>query len=123
MSPHHPYVFNADGTAADPCEAECANHAGPPNPMLAARLTGQVTYLNTLILDAVDHIVGVDPEGIIVLFSDHGLRRDTADPDEWTRTLFAARNADFPDDVLVWDLAARLSHVAGSADRRLGAGD
>lgn len=120
MSPHHPYVFNADGSAANPCEAECANHAGPPNPMLAARLTGQVTYLNKLVLEAVDHIVDIDPEAIIVVFSDHGLRRDTSDMDEWSRTLFAARNADFPDDVLVWDLAASLSHVADSPDQRIG---
>jgi len=123
MSPHHPYVFNADGSAADPCEAECDNHAGPPNPMLDARLSGQVTYVNELVLDAVDHIIDVDPDGIIVVFSDHGLRRDTADMDEWVRTLFAARNAAFPDDMLVWELAARLSHVADSRDQPLGDGD
>jgi hypothetical protein len=107
MSPHHPYVFNADGLAAEPCEAECANHAGPPNPMLAARLTGQVSYLNQLVLAAVDRIEEVDPEGVVIVFSDHGLRRDPADMAEWSRTLVAARNASYPDDVVVMDLLAR----------------
>jgi hypothetical protein len=106
MSPHHPYVFNADGSAAEPCEAECANHAGPPNPILADRLTGQVTYLNGLVLNALDHIADVDPDGIVIVFSDHGLRRDPADPDEWTRTLVAARNLALADDVVVFDLLA-----------------
>jgi hypothetical protein len=33
----------------------------------------------------------MDPEGIVIVFSDHGLRRDRAEMDEWTRNLFAAR--------------------------------
>ena len=108
MSPHHPYVFTADGSPAAPCEQECDNHAGPPNPILADRLSAQTTYLNQLVLTAVDHIIDVDPEGIIVVFSDHGLRRDRDDMDEWYRTLFAARNATFPDDVLVTDIVEDL---------------
>jgi hypothetical protein len=115
MSPHHPYVFNADGSPADPCEDECENHAGPPNPMLDARLSGQVTYLNELVLDAVDHIIDVDPEGIIVVFSDHGLRRDTADMGEWVRTLLAARNAPITDDAVVMDLVPDVLGGAASA--------
>lgn len=104
MSPHDPYVFKSDGSPAEPCGSECTNHAGPPNPTLADRLTGQVTYLNRLVLQAVDRIVAVDPEGIVVVFSDHGLRRDPADRDEWFRTLFAARNASASSDVVVMDL-------------------
>jgi hypothetical protein len=104
MSPHDPYVFKADGSPADPCGHECTNHAGPPNPTLADRLTGQVLYLNRLVLDAVDHIASVDPEGIVVVFGDHGLRRDPADRDEWYRMLLAVRNAQVDDDVVVIDL-------------------
>jgi hypothetical protein len=115
MSPHDPYVFQADGSPAEPCGSECTNHAGPPNPMLADRLTGQVDYLNRLVLQAVDRIMAVDPEGIIVLFSDHGLRRDSADRDEWFRTLFAARNAPVSDDVVVMDLITDvLGHAAAT---------
>ncbi len=104
MSPHYPYVFDADGSPAVPCQAECANYVGPPTPTLADRLTGQVTYLNQLVLDAVDHIAAVDPDGVVIVFSDHGLRRDPADPDEWTRTLLAARNVAYADDAVVMDL-------------------
>lgn len=111
MTPHDPYVFAADGSPAEPCGSECTNHAGPPNPVLADRLTGQVTYLNRLVLDAVDRIVSADPDGIVVVFSDHGLRRDPADRDEWYRTLFAVRNASAPDDVVISDL---LPAVLGS---------
>lgn len=112
MTPHDPYVFQADGSPAEPCGDECTNHAGPPNPILADRLTGQVAYLNRLVLEAVDRIIGVDPDGIIVVFSDHGLRRDPADPDEWFRTLFAARNAPVSDDVVVMDV---IPEVIGRA--------
>lgn len=108
MSPHGPYVFKADGTLAEPCDLECSNHGGPPNPMLADRLAGQVTYLNQLVLAAVDRIAATDPRGIVVVFSDHGLRRDRADMDEWVKTLFAARNATFRDDMLVMDLIQDL---------------
>ena len=47
----------------------------------------------------VDHIIGTDPEATVILFSDHGLRRDRADMDEWFRTLFAARGQSFADNV------------------------
>ena len=115
MSPHDPYVFKADGSAAEPCGSECTNHAGPPNPLLADRLTGQVTYLNRLVLEAVDRIIAVDPKGIIVVFSDHGLRRDPADRDEWFRTLFVARNVPVPDDVVVNDLVPDVLGHASAA--------
>jgi hypothetical protein len=109
MSPHDPYVFAADGGAAAPCHWECTNHAGPPNPVLQDRVIGQIRFLNGRLLDAVDSIIAKDPNGIVVVFSDHGLRRDRADMDEWFRTLFAARNASFPDDVTPLKLLAILT--------------
>jgi len=112
LMPHDPYVFRADGSPAEPCGSECETRAGPPNPVLADRLTGQVAYVNRLVLHAVDRIMAVDQEGIIVLFSDHGLRRDPADRDEWYRTLFAARNAPVADDVVVLNL---MREVIGRA--------
>jgi len=109
MSPHSPYVFAADGSPADPCGADCFNHVGPPNAELADRLIGQIRFLNDRVLIALDRITEVDPAGIIVLFSDHGLRRDRADMDEWYRTLFAARGQSFPDDLKVIDVLSTLS--------------
>ena len=100
LSPHHPYVFAPDGSPAEPCpESLCANHIGPPNPTLADRFLGQLQFVNGRVLEALDHITDVDPEGTVIVFSDHGLRRDRADMDEWFRTLFAARGHSFPDDV------------------------
>jgi hypothetical protein len=108
MSPHNPYVFAADGGPAERCGHECANHVGPPNPMLADRFLGQLRWLNGRVIEAVDHIVDADPEAIVILFSDHGLRRDPADLDEWYRTLFAARGASFADDVSTLDVFATM---------------
>jgi hypothetical protein len=108
MSPHDPYVFTADGSPAEPCAAECQNHAGPPNAMLADRLIGQVRFLNGRVLEAVDRIIAVDPGATVVVFSDHGLRRDRADMDEWFRTLFAARGSVFPQDVTALEMLSTL---------------
>jgi hypothetical protein len=98
LSPHSPYVFAADGSPAEPCGTSCTDHAGPPNPMLADRLIGQVEFLNAMVLDALDHVIQVDPDATVVVLSDHGLRRDRADMDEWFRTLFAVRGPAFPED-------------------------
>lgn len=99
MAPHDPYVFTADGGPAAACGTACTNHAGPPNPLLKDRFLGHLQWTNASALDAIDHIVSVDPTAVVIVFSDHGLRRDLADMDEWRRTLFAARGADFPDNV------------------------
>jgi hypothetical protein len=109
LSPHHPYVFAPDGSPAAPCpESLCANHIGPPNPTLADRFLGQLRFLNGRVLEALDHIIHVDPEATVIVFSDHGLRRDRADMDEWFRTLFAARGHSFPDDVTTREIFPAL---------------
>ena len=107
-SPHDPYIFAADGSPAARCGVECRNHAGPPNPTLGDRLIGQLRFLNGRVLEAVDHIIEADPDGTIIIFSDHGLRRDRADMDEWFRTLFAARGSQFPDDVTTHEIFPKL---------------
>ena len=112
-SPHFPYIFAADGSPAAPCGEECRNHAGPPNPTLGDRLLGQLRFLNGRVLQALDHIIEADPEGTIVVFSDHGLRRDWADMDEWYRILFAARGSEFPDDVTTVGLFSNLVQETG----------
>ena len=108
LSPHSPYIFAADGGPAGLCGHECTNHAGPPNRLLGERLIGQVEFLNERVLAAVDGIIEADPDGTVIVFSDHGLRRDRADMDEWFRILFAARGHDFPDDVTTLDVFPAL---------------
>lgn len=111
LSPHAPYVFAADGGPALPCGTPCANHAGPPNPTLGNRLTGQLTFLNARVLKALDHIIQVDPGAIIVVFSDHGVRRDRNNMDEWFRTLLAIRGTGVADDAKT----SELMGLVGSA--------
>lgn len=108
LSPHDPYVFTADGGPAEWCGEECANHVGPPNPTLADRFIGQLRFINTRVLEALDHVIEKDPDAIVIVMSDHGLRRDPADMDEWFRTLFAARGRDFPDDVTTHEVFPTL---------------
>jgi hypothetical protein len=117
MKPHDPYVFAADGSPADPCGNECRNHAGPPNATLGDRLIGQIEWLNARLLSALDRIISADGEATVIVFSDHGLRRDRSDMDEWFRTLFAARNHDFPDDVALRDLFTGLVSLESSTAR------
>jgi hypothetical protein len=117
LSPHDPYAFAPDGSPAAPCDSPlCTNHVGPPNPTLADRFTGQLQFLNGRILEAVDHIIEADPDGVVIVFSDHGLRRDPDDLPEWTRTLFAARNATYPDDVTTIDIFPGLPEWHASSD-------
>ena len=104
LSPHSPYAFAADGSPAEACGESCADHAGPPNPELGDRLLGQIEFLNRQVLEAVDHIMKVDPAATVFVLSDHGLRRDRADMDEWFRSLFAVRGPAFPEDASTSEL-------------------
>ena len=60
----------------------------------ADKVRPQVTALNERVIRATERIVRSDPDAIIVIFSDHGIRyRDLDDPEAF-RSLFAARNTD-----------------------------
>jgi hypothetical protein len=72
-------------------------------------LIGQIQFLNGRVLRALDRIIEVDPDATVVVFSDHGLRRDRDDMEEWFRTLFAARGHEFPPDVTTGELFASLA--------------
>lgn len=54
-------------------------------------LRAQLDELNHLTLDALDRIVEQDPNAVVIVFSDHGLRYDTDEVDEHFRSLLAAR--------------------------------
>ena len=64
--PHAPFVYNADGTVRD--------LATGWNWKDQSLYPGQLTYLNTVILETVDNIQARDPEAVILLMSDHGVR-------------------------------------------------
>jgi hypothetical protein len=63
----------------------------------AARMAGNLDSLNPRLLEMVDGIVARDPNGVIVLFSDHGARYSFELEDtEWYRSFLAARTPDHP---------------------------
>lgn len=64
--PHAPFVFNADGSLRDLTTGWYWKDE--------SLYPGQLQYVNTKILEAIDNIQENDPTGIILLLSDHGAR-------------------------------------------------
>ena len=99
MAPHAPFVFGHDGSVADapPCyPASCGIFDGYYTELGWApgeyrdHLANQLETLNRLVLVAVDSIQEQDPQAVIIVFSDHGLRFDRANHDERFRNLLTA---------------------------------
>ena len=112
LSPHMPFLF--DATGADPHVQACYPSGcsiwtserrvlGLSAADYARLMDGQVRYINTQILEMVDRLTADDPNAVIVLFGDHGLRFSTGVSTEYFRDFFAARTpghpALFPDDI------------------------
>jgi hypothetical protein len=57
-----------------------------------ARLIEQIGALNDVILDTLDRIIDADPDGIVVLMSDHGSRYALSDRQEHFKSFLAARS-------------------------------
>jgi hypothetical protein len=77
MSPHSPQVFAADGGVIDPPgfgllddDREEADRLGMDE--YVRRLGGQVSFINSKVLELVDEVVAADPNAVVVVFSDHG---------------------------------------------------
>lgn len=64
--PHAPFLYNADGSVRDLFNAWLWKDA--------SLYPGQLQYLNTVILEAIDNIQSNDPDAVILLQSDHGAR-------------------------------------------------
>jgi hypothetical protein len=98
LSPHTPFLFAADGSPKPPAEcfpSRCSlwdtelQRTGMTRSEYSAGLVGQVQHLNGLLLDAVDEIQERDPSSVIAVFSDHGIRYDIEDMDEFFRNFMA----------------------------------
>ena len=79
---------------------------------------GQVRALNVEVLDAVQDILARSARPpVIVLFSDHGHRLDSDDPDEMLRSFFASYTPDhrglFPQDTTPVNVLPRLLNAYG----------
>jgi hypothetical protein len=104
VGPHAPYVFDVDGRLAShpPCyPGTCAifdsdvTRLGWTEDEYWQRYAANVQHLNALVLAAVDRLVEEDADGVIVVFSDHGVRFGD-DPDSIFRNLLIARTPAYP---------------------------
>jgi hypothetical protein len=99
LAPHPPFVFSADEGSG--CWPSChlwkttARNLSMTSQAWTDAMARQIRALNAAILVAVDEIVARRPEAIIVLMSDHGMRRSDGDP-EWHRSFLAARTPGLP---------------------------
>ena len=104
MAPHPPFLWNDDGSVETPLPCwyavACSLFNGFPGNLglseaeFVDKVGPQVTALNVRVIRATERIVGSDPDAVIVIFSDHGIRhRNMADPESF-RSLFAARGTD-----------------------------
>ena len=66
--PHAPFVYEADGKPRDLTDGTAWYWKD------ATLYPGQLQFVNTVILEAVDNIQKADPEAVILLMSDHGAR-------------------------------------------------
>lgn len=81
LAPHAPYVFAVDGTAGDvpPCYPQaCAFFDNDPDSLgwtqaeYRAHFLGHLETVNRMVVDAVARLCAIDPDAVIVVFSDHG---------------------------------------------------
>lgn len=104
MAPHAPFSFKADGLAAQapPCyPAACAIFDGQEEGLGWSddehwqRMVAHVEHLNELVLRAADGLLAVDPNAVVVVFGDHGMRVGD-DPENIHRNLLLARTPGHP---------------------------
>jgi sulfatase-like protein len=104
MAPHAPFSFEADGSAAPapPCYPDtCAIFDGQDEALgwteeeHWGHVTDHIQGVNDLVIDAVDRLVAADPDAVIVVFGDHGMRVP-GDPENLHRNLLLARTPDHP---------------------------
>jgi hypothetical protein len=124
LSPHPPFLFDADGAAprvhacyASGCSMWTTERAvlGMSAAAYTGLLADQIEFLNGEILQMVDRVVADDPTAVIVLFGDHGIRFDAGVSLEYYRNFFAARTPGredlFPDDVSPVNVLSTLENA------------
>jgi hypothetical protein len=124
LSPHPPFLFDADGNPpkVQACYAAgCSlwtterQVLGIPETEYRQLLSDQVHFLNGRLLDMVDRIVAEDPTGVVVLFGDHGIRFDAGVSVEYFRNFFAARTPGhtglFPADVSLVNVLVAIENA------------
>jgi hypothetical protein len=129
-SPHPPFALHREGTPApEPVKcfpAECSLWQSTVGELslgldeYRSQLYDQLAILNEATLNAVGTIVALDPEAVVVIFSDHGLRYSLDDTDEQFRSFLAARTPGverlFPDDETAVNILRRFASAYWGAD-------
>lgn len=99
-SPHPPFALQWGNGPADvqDCFPVLCSLWAPATEQLGisfdeyrALLARELTVLNGLVIQAVQRVVNADPEAVVVVFSDHGIRYSYDDRGEHLEILFAAR--------------------------------
>ena len=99
LSPHPPFLFAADGSAADPsscwptCGLYTSSAQGHPISLdeYLEAMANQVAALNEMVVETVAQIVESDPGAVVIIMGDHGSRYSDDDLAEWHASLFTAR--------------------------------
>jgi hypothetical protein len=112
LSPHPPFLFDADGDVPEvqACYAAGCSLWTTEREVLGISeaeyrdlLRDQVEFVNRRLIEMVDRIAADDPTGVVVLFGDHGIRFDAGVSVEYFRNFFASRTPGheglFPPDV------------------------
>jgi hypothetical protein len=106
FEPHLPFLWGEDGDPQPvpdfwPVQSLFVwqiEHVGMTVEEFGELQTGDIAHVNDRVLAAVDEITERDPNGVIVLFSDHGARYSLEMQEtEWPRSFLAARTPDHPD--------------------------
>jgi hypothetical protein len=124
QNPHPPFVLGQDQEYLKACFPYCSIWSTTPEGTMTprsefeSRLGIQLQHLNDLVIQAVRRIVENNPEAIVLVLSDHGIRHSLTDDAEQFRILFAARTGSvpnaFPEDIsLVNVFRTLLSHYFG----------
>ena len=87
LIPHNPYYYDAQGNLIE-TNTEHNNVETPKNYL------DQYKYTTTLLTESVENIIKNDPDSIIILMSDHGLRIKEGAADTWMKDMTPKDNAD-----------------------------
>lgn len=87
LIPHNPFYFDAQGNLIE-ANSHHNNWSSPD------AYVGQLKYTTTLLTQSIDNILKNDPDSIIILMSDHGLRTREEAVDSWMKDMTPQDNAD-----------------------------
>lgn len=87
LIPHNPYYYDAEGNLIE-TNTEHNNVTTPKNYL------DQYKYTTTLLTQSIENIIENDPDSIIILMSDHGLRIKEGAAKTWMKDMTPKDNAD-----------------------------